>query len=93
MDTLNINQMLLGLVKQTVQETLRELGVQPMQISSTQTPIDENPIRGYRELAKIYNASPASLIKLVSEGKIPCRKIGNRTLFYRSEVDKALSIL
>lgn len=51
---------------------------------------EEKPLRGVRELCKFYGISTATLNKLMKHGKIPFRQIGNRYLFYQSEVDAAL---
>jgi len=51
---------------------------------------DEKPLRGVRALCAHYGMSTATLNKMMKDGKIPFRQIGNRFLFYPSEVDAAL---
>lgn len=50
----------------------------------------EKPLRGVRALCAYYGMSTATLNKMIKEDKIPFRQIGNRYLFYPSEVDAAL---
>ena len=50
----------------------------------------EKPLRGVRALCAHYGMSTATLNKMMTDGKIPFRQIGNRFLFYPSEVDVAL---
>lgn len=50
----------------------------------------EKPVRGVRAICAYFGMSTATLNKLMKEGKIPFRQIGNRFLFYPSEVDAAL---
>ena len=82
-------------IETIVNKILNRIGVNNTKIHEGVTNVNttEQPIRGYRELAKAYNASPASICKLVNEGKIPVMRVGNRTLFYKSQVDKALAKL
>lgn len=56
----------------------------------TSTIREEKPLRGVRELCRFYGISSATVNKLLKQGKIPFRQIGNRYLFYCSEVDAAL---
>lgn len=101
-DTPNLTQVLLmasadghtttTFIKAIVAETLNQIGINSTE-SHSSSQNNEQLIRGYRELAKLYNASPASMCKLVNEGKIPVMRVGNRTLFYKSQVDEALARL
>lgn len=50
----------------------------------------EKPLRGVRALCRHYGMSTATLGKMMKAEKIPFRQVGNRYLFYRSEVDLAL---
>lgn len=50
----------------------------------------EKPLRGVRALCRHYGMSSSTLCKLLKAEKIPFRQVGNRYLFYRSEVDMAL---
>lgn len=50
----------------------------------------EKPLRGVRALCRHYGMSTATLNKMMKADKIPFRRIGNRLLFYPSEVDNAL---
>ncbi len=59
---------------------------QEVEVSST----GEKPLRGVRALCSHYGMSTATLNKMMKDGKIPFRQIGNRFLFYPSEVDAAL---
>jgi excisionase family DNA binding protein len=43
------------------------------------------------ETAKMLRISLQGLTKYMSEGRVPFHKLGRRTLFKRSEVEKALS--
>lgn len=50
----------------------------------------EKPLRGVRALCRHYGMSTATLNKMMKSDKIPFRQVGNRYLFYPSEVDAAL---
>ena len=50
----------------------------------------EKPLRGVRALCRHYGMSTATLNKMMKADKIPFRQVGNRYLFYPSEVDAAL---
>lgn len=50
----------------------------------------EKPLRGVRALCRYYGMSTATLNKMMKAEKIPFRQVGNRYLFYPSEVDAAL---
>lgn len=50
----------------------------------------EKPLRGVRALCRHYGMSTATLNKMMKADKIPFRQVGNRFLFYPSEVDQAL---
>ena len=50
----------------------------------------EKPLRGVRALCQHYGMSTATLNKMMKADKIPFRQVGNRYLFYPSEVDAAL---
>jgi len=50
----------------------------------------EKPLRGVRALCAHYGMSTATLNKMMKADKIPFRQVGNRYLFYPSEVDAAL---
>ena len=50
----------------------------------------EKPLRGVRALCRHYGMSTATLNKMMKAEKIPFRQVGNRYLFYPSEVDAAL---
>lgn len=50
----------------------------------------EKPLRGVRALCRHYGMSTATLSKMLKAEKIPFRQVGNRYLFYPSEVDEAL---
>ncbi len=48
------------------------------------------PIHGIRNLAREYGSSTASFQKMINEGRLPYRRIGNRYIFDIDEVNKAL---
>ena len=50
----------------------------------------EKPLRGVRALCRHYGMSTATLNKMMNSDNFPFRQVGNRYLFYPSEVDAAL---
>ncbi len=57
-------------------------------------PLPATPDEDYltrEETAKMLRISLQGLTKYMSEGRVPFHKLGRRTLFKRSEVEKALS--
>ncbi len=52
---------------------------------------NRKPIRGIRNLAREFGSSTASFQKMINEGRLPYRKIGNRYLFDIEQVNKALA--
>lgn len=60
-------------------------------VSIPQTGTDNRkPIRGIRGLAREFGASTATVQRLINEGLLPYRRIGNRYIFDIDEVNKAL---
>ena len=68
----------------------RLIGLIPDKKKSDVPSDSEKPLRGVRALCQHYGMSTATLNKMMKDGKIPFRQIGNRFLFYPSEVDAAL---
>lgn len=68
----------------------RLLGLIPEKREAEARENGEIPLRGVRALCAHYGMSTATLNKMMKEDKIPFRQIGNRYLFYPSEVDAAL---
>ena len=61
-------------------------------VSIPQTAADNRkPRRGIRYLAREFGSSTASFQKMINEGRLPYRKIGNRYLFDIEQVNKALA--
>lgn len=68
----------------------RLIGIIPDKREVNPCATDEKPLRGVRALCRHYGISTATLNKLLKADKIPFRQVGNRYLFYPSEVDMAL---
>lgn len=68
----------------------RLIGLIPDKRKSDVPSDSEKPLRGVRALCHHYGMPTATLNKLMKDGKIPHRQVGNRYLFYVSEVDEAL---
>ncbi|WP_336536607.1 helix-turn-helix domain-containing protein [Bacteroides acidifaciens] len=68
----------------------RLIGIFPDKREVSPCATDEKPLRGVRALCRHYGISTATLNKMMKADKIPFRQVGNRYLFYPSEVDVAL---
>ena len=68
----------------------RLVGIIPDKREGEPCATGEKPLRGVRALCQHYGMSTATLNKMMKADKIPFRQVGNRYLFYPSEVDAAL---
>ncbi len=53
---------------------------------------NRKPIRGIRNLAREFGSSTATFQRMINDGRLPYRKIGNRYIFDIDEVNRALAV-